>query len=153
MNKGVVRSEQEAFAKFLRKDGAAYVQRQQLPVGQAMRMIIEAGGLPVLAHPGSLKIDGAEELAVLLQGLMAEGLAGIEVYHPMNGEALRRLAAKFCAACGLLATGGSDFHGRAGDRAPLGETGKHQAVPDGLFSALKSRLRGESVLPSCLINK
>jgi len=142
MDKGVVRSEQEAFAKFLRKDGAAYVQRQQLPVAQAMRMIIEAGGLPVLAHPGSLKMDGVELLA-LLHGLMAEGLAGVEVYHPMNGDALRRSLAKFCATCGMLATGGSDFHGRAGDRAPLGETGKHQAVPDGLFLALKSRLRGK----------
>jgi len=140
MSKGVVRSEQEAFAKFLRKDGAAYVQRQLLPVGQAMRMIIEAGGLPVLAHPGSLKMDEAE-LGRVIQGLMAEGLAGVEVYHPMNGDMLRRFLEKITATCGLLGTGGSDFHGRIGDRAPLGESGKRRAVPMGLLPALKSRLR------------
>lgn len=139
VNKGVVRSEQEAFAKFLRKDGAAYVQRQLLPVRQAIAMIIEAGGLAVLAHPGSLKMLESN-LKSLVYGLMAEGLAGIEVYHPMNSEKTLHFLLKLCHTSGLIATGGSDFHGRDGDKAPLGETGGRRRVPSGLFSALKARI-------------
>ncbi len=139
VNKGVVRSEQEAFAKFLRKDGAAYVQRQLLPVRQALAMIAEAGGLAVLAHPGSLKMMEADFKA-MVHGLMADGLVGIEVYHPMNSEKMLHFLLKFCQSSGLLVSGGSDFHGRDGDKAPLGETGGRRRVPSALLAALKARL-------------
>lgn len=139
VDKGIVRSEQEAFAKFLRKDGAAYVQRQLLPVRQAITMITEAGGLAVLAHPGSLKLVDSE-LKTLVHGLLADGLAGIEVYHPMNSEKLLQFLLKLCLALGLLVSGGSDFHGRDGDKAPLGEAGGRRRVPRDLYAALKARL-------------
>lgn len=137
--RGVVRSEQEAFARFLRKDGAAYVKRQLLPVRQAMAMIIEAGGLPVLAHPGTMKLHEAA-LARLVNELKDQGLAGIEVHHPMNGENTRHLLRKLCQTLGLLVTGGSDFHGREGDRAPLGESGGRRPVPAALLPPLSARL-------------
>jgi len=139
VNKGIVRSEQEAFAKFLRKDGAAYVKRQLLPVRQAISMITEAGGLAVLAHPGSLKMLESD-LKTLVHGLLAEGLAGIEAYHPMNSDKMLHFLLKLCHTSGLIATGGSDFHGRDGDKAPLGETGGRRRVPRGQFLALKARL-------------
>lgn len=139
VNKGVVRSEQEAFAKFLRKDGAAYVKRQLLPVRQAISMIRAAGGLAVFAHPGSLKLSEAELIA-LVRELVDDGLAGIEVYHPINSEKTLRFLLKLCHTFGLVATGGSDFHGREGDKAPIGETGGRRRVPAHLLPALKARL-------------
>ncbi len=139
LNKGVVRSEQEAFAKYLRKDGAAYVKRQLLPVSRAIAMIGEAGGVAVLAHPGSLKLAEAE-LANLVQGLTDDGLAGVEAYHPMNSEKMLLFLTKLCHNSGLIATGGSDFHGREGDKAPLGEAGGRRRVPGHLLPALKERL-------------
>jgi len=141
VDKGVVRSEQEAFAKFLRKDGAAYVKRQLLPVRKAIAMITEAGGLAVLAHPGSLKMMESD-LKNLVHGLLADGLAGIEAYHPMNSEKMLQFLLKLCHSSGLIVTGGSDFHGREGDKAPLGEIGGRRRIPRGLFSALKARLAG-----------
>ncbi len=137
--RGVVRSEQEAFARFLRKDGAAYVQRQLLPIAQAIAMIVEAGGLPVLAHPGALRL-GEPGLRQLVRELIDQGLAGLEVYHPMNSAPLTRSLAFLCQALGLVATGGSDFHGREGDKAPLGEAGGKLPVPVDLLAPLLARL-------------
>lgn len=139
VRKGIVRTEQEAFAKFLRKDGAAYVQRQLLPVRQAIDMIMAAGGVAVLAHPGSLKMLEAD-LKKLIHELLADGLAGVEVYHPMNSEKMLQFLLKLCHASGLLVTGGSDFHGRSGDKAPLGEAGGRRRVPGHLLTTLKTRL-------------
>jgi predicted metal-dependent phosphoesterase TrpH len=139
VQKGIVRSEQEAFAKFLRKDGAAYVKRQLLPVSQAIAMITAAGGVAVLAHPGTLRLAESDFL-ILIRQLMAAGLAGIEVYHPMNSEKILHFLVKFCHNCRLITTGGSDFHGREADKAPLGETGGKRKIPDHLFPALVARL-------------
>ncbi len=144
VNKGVVRSEQEAFAKYLRKDGAAYVQRRLLPVRQAISMITEAGGKAVLAHPGSLKMSEAE-ITVLVHGLMDDGIEGVEVYHPMNSEKMLRFLLKLCHTCGLIITGGSDFHGREGDKAPIGETGGRRRVPAHLLAPLKARLTNHQI--------
>lgn len=135
----VVQNEQEAFARFLRKDGAAYVQRQLLPVAHAIAMIREAGGLAVLAHPGTLKLTDAS-LATLVRELTGLGLAGIEVHHPMNSEKMVRFLEKLCHSCGLIATGGSDLHGRQGDKAPMGEAGYGREIPAPLLAALKVRL-------------
>lgn len=139
VNKGIVRSEQEAFARFLRKDGAAYVPRQLLPVRQAIAMIAEAGGLAVLAHPGSLKLSDSV-LQALIYGLMKDGLVGIEAYHPMNSTKLLKFLLQVGQAAGLLITGGSDFHGFNGDQVPLGETGGKRRVPLDLLAKLQSRL-------------
>lgn len=139
VQKGMVRNEQEAFAKYLRKDGAAYVQRQLLPVTQAMAMIRAAGGVAILAHPGTLKLP-ENSLAALVRDLMGEGLAGVEAYHPMNSEKTLHFLVKLCHNFGLITTGGSDFHGRDGDKAPLGESGGRRRVPGQLLSALKARL-------------
>ncbi|MDD5758910.1 MAG: PHP domain-containing protein [Desulfobulbaceae bacterium] len=138
VRKGVVRTEQEAFAKFLRKDGAAYVQRQLLPVRQAISMIIGAGGVAVLAHPGSLKMPEGD-LKRMIHELQTVGLSGVEAYHPMNSEKMLRFLLRICHVNGLLVTGGSDFHGRSGDKAPLGEAGCRRQVPGHLLTALKDR--------------
>ena len=142
----VVKNEQEAFARFLRKDGAAYVQRQLLPVAQAIAMIREAGGVAVLAHPGTLKLPDAT-LATLVRDLATLGLAGIELFHPMNSEKMIQVLGKLCHSCGLITTGGSDFHGRQGDKAPMGEAGNRRKIPGQLLATLKTRLANHTPLP------
>lgn len=137
--KGIVRNEQEAFAKFLRKNGAAYASRQLLPVRQAIAMISEAGGVAVLAHPGSLKI-AEPDLVSLARQLMNDGLSGIEVYHPINSEKTVQFLLKLCHTSGLFITGGSDFHGREGDKAPMGQAGGRRRVPAHLLAEIKSRI-------------
>ncbi|TDF98322.1 PHP domain-containing protein [Paenibacillus piri] len=117
MKKGYIASTAEAFERYLGKGAAAYVNPPRIEPFTAVEWIREAGGVPVLAHPG---LYGQDELI----GQLAErGLAGLEVYHsdhtPEQEEHYRRIAERF----GLIATGGSDFHGERGGvvfHAPVG---------------------------------
>lgn len=81
----------------------------------AVRAICEQGGVAVLAHPGQMNSWAS------LPELVDAGLSGIEAYHPDHGPADTTLA--FEAACryGLFVTGGSDYHGKYGAPASLGE--------------------------------
>jgi len=80
---------------------------------ESMNLIIEAGGVPVLAHSGRiLRNMGIVEYEKMIVEFVKAGLSGIEVYFPKHTEAetnaLRRLASKFK----LYITGGSDWHGK-----------------------------------------
>lgn len=106
MERGYVPNFREAFTKYIGREGPAYVEREKMTPVEAVELLVNAGGLPVLAHP--VDIDNLDEL---IPELIDSGLAGIEVYY--NGYSddkigkLESLAKKYS----LLATGGSDFHG------------------------------------------
>jgi predicted metal-dependent phosphoesterase TrpH len=115
--RGYVATVQEAFDRFLAKGGAAFVKVPRISPETAIAWIREAGGAPVLAHPGLYKDD---DLVERLAGL---GLAGIEAYHADHSREEERMYAALAERCGLLVTAGSDFHGyRDGVpfHAPLG---------------------------------
>jgi predicted metal-dependent phosphoesterase TrpH len=96
----------EAFDRYLGWGKPAYVPRPLVAPGDAIALVRAAGGVTVLAHPYDL--DGLEHV---LDRLVPAGLAGMEVdygaYTPEEREVLRDIAARR----GLIATGGSDFHG------------------------------------------
>jgi len=110
--RGYAKDPSEAFSKYLDKDKPAYVPRPKLTPHEAVRVIVEAGAVPVLAHPA---IAGHWE--ELICELMALGLRGIEAYHPDHSpeeaERYRGLAERL----GLIITGGSDAHGPGAVRA------------------------------------
>ena len=81
----------------------------------AVRAICEQGGVAVLAHPGQMNSWAS------LPELVAAGLAGIEAYHPDHGPVDTSLAFEAAARYGLFVTGGSDYHGKYGAPASLGE--------------------------------
>ena len=140
IERGFVTSTDEAFDRYLGTDKPAYVPRADVSVGEAIRVIREAGGIAALAHPGLHNRDEA------IPDLVREGLEAIEVYHPQHafGRAARyrRLAARL----NLLVTGGSDFHGAAkGDHAAtLGVPSLPESEFDRLWAAAEARgaLRG-----------
>jgi hypothetical protein len=112
VNRGYVETFEEAFKRFIGRDGPAYFPRLRLEPQKAIQTIVEAGGLPVLAHPahsGPAAVDAIPDLVHL-------GLRGIEAYHPdhagQDAEGLLELSRTY----GLIATGGSDFHGPGVDR-------------------------------------
>ncbi len=126
--RGYIPSFQEAFIKYIGRQGPAYAERERFSPQEAAKLVVKAGGLPVLAHPAD--IDDLEELLVELK---EGGLVGLEAYY--NGyhrrmiERLVHLAAKH----GLITSGGSDFHGLGGvDETPLGGV----AVPVGCAERL-----------------
>lgn len=118
ITKGYVRDIKEAFNRYLAEGAPAYVPMEDVALAEAIPRMREAGGLPVIAHPGRMRL-GAEETEFI--GRCADqGLAGLEVIHSDHTleEALRyqRLAKQF----GLAMTGGSDFHGDNKPRLRLG---------------------------------
>ncbi|MBM3183293.1 MAG: PHP domain-containing protein, partial [Chloroflexi bacterium] len=72
LEKGYVKSEKEAFDKYIGHNAPAYVQREKLLPTEAVKLVTRAKGLPVLAHP-----DDILELGVLIPKLKEAGLIGI----------------------------------------------------------------------------
>ncbi len=136
----IVRSEAEAFNRFLRKDAAAYVARQKLPIEDAIECITKAGGLAILAHPGNLRVS-ENVLQKIIFELHEMGISGIEVYHPIHSEKLVQFLQNLCHNHNLLITGGSDFHGRGRDKALIGHHGYQRPLPHSLFENLENRLQ------------
>lgn len=106
LEKGYVADIQEAFAKYIGRDGPAYAERDKLTPAEAVEIVVSVDGLPVVAHPG--EIANLEEL---LAELKRVGLVGMEVYYAYYPEdlvnRLRGLAEKY----DLVPCGGSDYHG------------------------------------------
>lgn len=107
LEKGYIKSIQDAFNGFIEHGGPAYVEREKMTPAEAVKLIVRADGLAVLAHPFTINQDPEAMVAELKKA----GLAGIEAYYKdCTTEEIRglvRLAEKY----GLIATGGSDFHG------------------------------------------
>jgi 3',5'-nucleoside bisphosphate phosphatase len=133
---GYAPTHQEAFERYLRGRSPFVVPHTGLTVQEAVTAIRAAGGVPVLSHPTDLSLDAVLALKPL-------GLMGIEVYHPDHSP---EVAGRWCEVAhrhGLVATGGSDFHGTDSvepDRA-LGAF----LAPHGALEALREaqeRLKG-----------
>jgi 3',5'-nucleoside bisphosphate phosphatase len=102
---GFVKDSREAFDRYLGAGKPANVEKERLEIAEGIRLIHEAGGIAVIAHPGP---DGRRER---IEPLVPMGLDGLEVKHPSHsGEDMKRLAA-LAAHFGLVSSGGSDWHG------------------------------------------
>lgn len=102
---GQVESLEEAFDLYIGEGRPGFEPRFKCSPAQAVRLIRLAGGVAVLAHPGLAEADD------LIPALIPEGLQGIEVYHPGHIPGVVEHYLKLCKRYGLLATGGSDYHG------------------------------------------
>ena len=108
-----------------------------MEVEDIVREIKAAGGLPVLAHPGELSFG--QEAALSESDVVQfkkKGIEGLEVYAPKNVGFIEDLLT-WCQRYGLIATGGSDWHGPGGfeDRKP-GFYAPSKAIPDGCWDAV-----------------
>jgi len=112
---GHVPTYDSAFETLLSKDAPAYVSRVGLAPLEAVALVRSHGGVPSLAHPGTV-ID----LERLLPLLVREGLVGMECYYPSHTPAFTALCVRLCVRYGLVPTGGSDFHGRGDHGSDLG---------------------------------
>lgn len=105
-----VASWEEAFSRYLGYDAPCFVPREYMDPEQAVSLILQAGGIPVLAHPLLYKLPPAE-LEALIKRLADVGLAGLEVYYSSNTRFDEQICYSLANRFGLLMTGGSDFHG------------------------------------------
>lgn len=137
---GHVDTVQDAFDKWIDRNGPAYVPRQGMKSRAAIEAIIDAHGIPVLAH-----YPAAPEQPSLIKLIMDWGVRGLEVYY-------RRFTAQTVAAMeqlagdtGLLATGGSDYHGDTGSYAQAMETTYvPESVADRLMAAIDETVATEA---------
>jgi len=105
--KGFVSSFQEAFEHYIGNDCKAYLPKESLPTLEGIRLIKDAGGIAVCAHPENI----AEEFIDVFR---RNGLDGIEVYCPAHDEMQVYHYEILCGRKDLLATAGSDMHAEWG---------------------------------------
>lgn len=98
---------EEAFWHYIGNDRPAYVRKPTFPPEEVIKIIKEAGGIAVLAHPGVIKND------FIIPDLVDFGLDGIEVFYPLHSLYQRQSYLELAERYGLLVTGGSDYHGFA----------------------------------------
>ncbi|MFQ5578680.1 MAG: hypothetical protein ACE5G8_17015, partial [Anaerolineae bacterium] len=131
----------QVFDEYLGVGKKAHVGRSfALTVAKATDLVRRAGGLPVLAHPAgyapSLNVEA------MVKNAAAAGVKGLEVYYPYtrhgNREVLIARLEALARKHGLVMTGGTDFHGRANDPAPVGDMGLSRAAYQALLNAHSS---------------
>lgn len=137
---GHVKTSEEAFRRYLGYDGPCFVPREYMQPERAISLILEAGGIPVLAHPLLYHLPPAE-LEALLNRLTDAGLKGLEVYYSSNTGYDEQISYSLANRHGLLMTGGTDFHGENKPNLFLG-TGRNNNlnISDQLLDPLLSYL-------------
>jgi len=114
VRQGFVSDTKEAFRKYIGRGRPAYVPRSHISPGQSCRVIRQARGIPVLAHPSLLHGDK------LIKALVSEGIMGIEAFY---SKATPEVSGHYCRVAkkyGLIVTGGSDCHQNEGEGRLLG---------------------------------
>jgi predicted metal-dependent phosphoesterase TrpH len=138
LKKGYITTIQEAFDKYLGKGAPAYFDKFRLNAEDAIAMITDAGGVPVLAHPFTLKCKNQGELERLIKHLTDHGLQGLEVYYTEHNEEQISRYRLLAERNNLLLTGGSDFHGANMAGVELGTGRGSLKIPYILFEKLKT---------------
>lgn len=140
LRKGLVGSIREAFDLWLADDRPAHVPKAKMSAAEAIRLVRQAGGVAVLAHPFTVPEASRE---ALVRELAALGLDGVEVEYPRHGADERQRLLRLAAELGLVATGGSDFHGENKPDVRLGTgIGENIDVRADVLDALRKRARG-----------
>lgn len=135
LEKGYIDTLKEAFSKYIGFGGPAYVPREKMTPAEAIELITRSDGLAVLAHP-----LGIPNLDTLLKTLVKAGLTGIEVYYKDYPSEDRESLADLAEKHGLIATGGTDYHGLDDStEVMMGEAGVPPYVADNLLALAESR--------------
>lgn len=128
-----------AFNTLIAKDAPGYVERVGLTPLEAVALVRDHGGVPSLAHPGT--VVGLEDA---LPQLIAAGLAGMECYYGSHDPAWTARCLALANEHDLVPTGGSDFHGRGDHGTDLGGV----FVPPETIAGLERRRRPANVAVS-----
>ena len=126
----------EAFERYIGDHSPYYIPREKVTPKQGVELILNAGGVPILAHPILYKL-GKDALETLVKDLKEYGLVGIEAiystYTNADERTIRNLASKY----NLLISGGSDYHGEAKPGLNLGTGYGKLAVPEFVLNEIE----------------
>lgn len=107
---GYVNSREEVFQRYIGDNCPCYVERKKISPNQAVKLITEFGGVPVLAHP-LLYGFSSRVLEELIASLKEDGLKGLEVIYSTYNQGQQRELKALAKKYELIVTGGSDYHG------------------------------------------
>ena len=138
--KGFVRRAPEAFERLIGDDCPGFVPRDELLPSEAAQWIREAGGVPVVAHPGRFA-GGAFRWDEAMAELQRQGIEGLEGYYGEYRASEQRYFVALARRLDMVVTGGSDYHGshKPGLRLGVGRGGLK--VPDECLDQLEARQR------------
>jgi len=128
---GHVETFNEAFQRYLGHHAPAYVPKPKVALEEATSIVRDAGGVTILAHPGTLNRDH------LIPAWARRGLDGIEVWHSKHDPAAVDRYRGYAHLHGLLMTGGSDYHGERTPGVVIGSV----PVPDDILPPLDAALK------------
>jgi len=144
VEKGYVKNEDQAFSKYLQRGASAYVEKKRLSPQEGIRLIKDARGIAVLAHPFTTDGITDREMEPFIVHFKQLGIEGIEAFYPLHTSQqtlqLQDLAKKYR----LLVTGGTDFHGKQKPHIRLGRGFGNMQVPYQIVTEMKKALRKES---------
>lgn len=120
VRKGYVANTQEAFDRYIGEEGTAFVERHGPEVTDGIRRVLNAGGVPSLAHPVRLGVRDPQEEEAFIAYLASAGLQALEVYHSDQGPQLVERYSALARKYKMAISGGSDFHGDVKPNVRLG---------------------------------
>lgn len=127
VKEGLVENVFEAFQKYIGDKGPAYLLGFKFSPREAIQLIIDTGGIPVLAHPYTIPDDG------IILKFIEYGLMGLEAYYPEHSQSMINFYLELARINNLLVTGGSDCHGNAKSGTKIGS----MRIPYELVEILK----------------
>ena len=128
----------DAFERWLIRGRPGDIPRRAFEPSRAIALARASGGVPVLAHPLSMRLD-ADGLASAVDELASLGLAGLETLYGRYSREERTALTELAAGAGLAVTGGSDHHGTYKPDLSVGVGRGDLDVPDDLLAALEDR--------------
>lgn len=135
VKKGYAANNNDAFQKYLNAKAPYYVARNYLSPEEVISLILEAGGIPVLAHPLLYHLTEGE-LKKLVLRLKAAGLQGLEAIYTCNSRQDEAFLRSLARQNGLLISGGSDFHGTNKPDIQMGVGKGNLKIPYSLLDSL-----------------
>ncbi|WP_297634278.1 PHP domain-containing protein [uncultured Clostridium sp.] len=121
-----------AFNKYLIAGKQAYEKGKKLTYKEAIKLIRNSGGIPIIAHPG--KIYRSMGIENVIKELRCYGLMGVEVYHPSHSKEQINILYNLCKKYKLVITGGSDFHEITEEGAIIGTQGINELLLNKLLN-------------------
>jgi predicted metal-dependent phosphoesterase TrpH len=140
VKKGYATDNDHAFSRFLGIDGICYVPRDRITPHDGISIILDSGGVAVLAHPIHVRVDSVNEFEEILLDLKTAGLTGIEAFHIDHDSADIEYYLEVAKRYDLVVTGGSDFHGRYKGGVSIGTGKGNLTIPYSFLDNLRKRL-------------
>lgn len=138
LERGYAKDKKEIFAKYIGEGCPYYIPRRKVTPCEAVRVILEAGGVAVLAHPMLYRITEAQ-LETLARGMQQAGMCGIEAIYSTYTEAEERTVRRIAKKLGLTLSGGSDFHGTNKPGLDLAVGYGKLFVPEDILETLRAK--------------